>query len=162
MTTWSDIESEAPELASGGRQLLFQYDIGLAFLATVRPDGGPRLHPICVIEADGVLYAALVPSPKTRDLQRDGRFALHSFPPENVDDEFALTGIAVKVEDPARRADAQQHYRNPIAEHDLLFELQPQTALLARYRHRGDWPPTYSRWRAGRGVDHPVSGSVAA
>ena len=158
MATWAEFELEVPELAEAGRKLLYQFDIGLAFLATVRPNGGPRLHPVCVIVGAGGMFVALVPSPKQRDLERDQRFALHSFPPEAVDDEFVVTGRALRVDDPVRRAKVQANYRNPIAEHDTVFELDLETALLARYRHRGDWPPSYTRWRAGRGVDQPASG----
>jgi hypothetical protein len=161
MATWAEFEKQAPELADAGRQLLFQFGPGLAFVATLRGDGGPRLHPVRVILASGGLFLALIPSPKTADLARDPRFALHSYPPEDVDDEFALTGRAVRVDDKARREDVQAHYNVPIKEHDVVFELHIDSALAARYRHRGDWPPTYTRWRAGRGTDHPQSGSVA-
>ena len=39
-------------MVKGARELFYQYGIGLGFLATVRPDGGPRLHPICPIITD--------------------------------------------------------------------------------------------------------------
>lgn len=159
-STWAEFAAEAPELAEAGWALLSQFGLGLAFIATTRPDGGPRLHPICVIQGAGGLFVSLVPSPKLRDLERDPRFALHSYPPEQLDDEFAITGRVVRIDDMGRRAEVQQHYRNPINEHDTLLELFLESALLARYKHRGDWPPAYTRWRLGRGVDHPVSGSV--
>jgi hypothetical protein len=47
MARWADLENEAPAIAEKGHALLYQYGIGLAFLATIRGDGGPRLHPIC-------------------------------------------------------------------------------------------------------------------
>jgi len=50
---WEDLERQAPELAGHGRRLLYQFGLGLGFLATIRPDGGPRLHPFCPIVADG-------------------------------------------------------------------------------------------------------------
>ncbi len=82
----------APDLAESGRGLLYQYGIGLGSLATVRPDGGPRLHPFCPVIAEGGLFAFIVPSPKRADLLRDGRYAIHAFPPEDVDDEFLAMG----------------------------------------------------------------------
>src|SRR5688572_17751916 len=44
--TWSVFERERPDLAAVGSTLLYQFGMGLGFLATVRADGGPRLHPI--------------------------------------------------------------------------------------------------------------------
>ena len=140
--------------------MFYQYGPGLGFLATVRPDGGPRLHPVCPIVGNGGLYLALVPSRKSRDLLRDPRFALHAMLPEEVDDEFVVTGRAVEIDSPDGRADVQANDGNPIHAADTVFELLVETALLARYRHRGDWPPTYTRWRLGHGADAPVSETV--
>jgi hypothetical protein len=161
MARWSEFGTESPELAEAGRALFYQFGPGLGFLATVRPDGGPRLHPVCPIIGNGGLYLVLVPSPKTRDLLRDPRFALHAMQPEKVDDEFVVTGRAVSVDSPDARAAVQANYENPIHLADTVFELLIETALLARYRHRGDWPPTYTRWRQGRGADAPVSETVS-
>ncbi len=44
---WSQLESSDPELAEAGRRLLYQgSNTASAFLATVAPDGGPRVHPV--------------------------------------------------------------------------------------------------------------------
>ena len=94
MARWEGFASSAPELEEAGRGLLYQYGIGLGFLATVRPDGSPRLHPFCPVIAEGGLFGFIVPSPKRADLFRDGRYAIHAFPPEDVDDEFLLMGVA--------------------------------------------------------------------
>jgi hypothetical protein len=157
---WSEFGAENPELAEAGRALFYQYGTGLGFLATVRPDGGPRLHPVCPIIGDGGLYLVLVPSPKTRDLLANPRFALHAMPPENVDDEFVVTGRTVTVDSPDGRAAVQANFGNPVHDGDIVFELMVETALLARYRHRGDWPPAYTRWRLGHGSDAPISETV--
>ena len=45
--SWSDFANEAGPIAEAGIRLLHQFGIGLAFIATTRKDGGPRLHP-CV------------------------------------------------------------------------------------------------------------------
>jgi hypothetical protein len=47
MATWSEFEQADPTMAAAGRKLLYQFGIGLGYLATVRKDGGPRVHPIC-------------------------------------------------------------------------------------------------------------------
>jgi len=149
MTSWAAFERSAPELAAAGRQLFYQYGVGLAFLATVRPDGGPRLHPICVIAADGGLFAFLVPSLKRDDLERGGQYALHAMLPEAVDDEFYVTGVATRVDDPERTARVAAAYQNPVQPAEQLFEFSIERALLARYQFRGEWPPAYTRWQAG-------------
>ena len=46
MTTWKDFAASAPTLAQTSAALLNQFGVGLAFLATVRRDGAPRLHPV--------------------------------------------------------------------------------------------------------------------
>src|SRR5439155_5471266 len=95
---WSEFEAEAPELAESGKQLFTQFGVGLGFLATIRPDGAPRLHPMCPVFAEGGVFAFIVPGPKLLDLRRDARYAMHAFPPEEVDDEFCISGRATEIE----------------------------------------------------------------
>src|SRR5215470_6438545 len=52
--------------------------IGLGFLATVRADGSPRVHPVCPVISAAGLHVSVVAGPKQADLRRDGRYALHS------------------------------------------------------------------------------------
>src|SRR5215813_6521965 len=107
MVTWKEFAAAEPEMAEVGRTLLFQFGVGLAFLATVRGDGGPRLHPVCPVLSNDRLFVLITPdSPKRRDLLRDGRFALQSFPqPKPGSDEFYVTGKAEPVDDPAVRTE---------------------------------------------------------
>jgi hypothetical protein len=105
VASWAGFEAAAPALADEGKRLFYQFGVGPGFLATVRENGGPRLHPVCpVIAADG-LYVFVVPLPKHADLRRDGRYALHSYPLVEVDDEFCVTGRANEVEGPRVRAE---------------------------------------------------------
>ncbi len=49
----------------------------VAYLATVRKDGSPRVHPMTPIIGQGHLFVFMEPtSPKGHDLQRDGRYAI--------------------------------------------------------------------------------------
>lgn len=146
MATWANLEIAEPELAAEGRRLFCQFGIGLGFLATVRRDGGPRLHPICPIITAGGLYAFIVPSPKCDDLRRDGRYALHSYPPEDVDDEFYVTESAAEVANPDVRQSVAAAYENTVHDNHVLFTFDIDRCLHAKYRHRGDWPPTYTWW----------------
>ncbi len=146
MADWAMFAGKEPELARAARSLFYQYGVGLGFLATVRQDGGPRLHPICPIITDDGLYAFLIPSPKRRDLERDGRFALHAFPPSDVDDECYITGTARVVTDAGIRKTASDAYHHDPTQAETLFEFDMENCMLARYQHRGDWPPQYTVW----------------
>lgn len=146
MASWAEFEAAAPGLAEEGRRLFYQFGLGLGFLATVRADGGPRLHPVCPVIAAGGLYVFAVPSPKRGDLQRDGRYALHSYPPVDVDDEFCVTGRAAEVRDPSVLAGVADAYHDEGKEGWSLFALDIERCLHAKYRYRGDWPPTYTKW----------------
>lgn len=146
MASWAVFEAATPELAAEGKRLFYQYGVGLGFLATIRKDGGPRLHPICPIVADGGLYAFINPSPKCHDLRRDGRYALHAFTPEDVDDEFCVSGRATELTDTEVRARVAAAYHASVPPEHALFAFDVQRCLHAKYRHRGDWPPTYTKW----------------
>ena len=93
MARWQEFENAAPAMAAKGRALIYQHGAPLGYLATIRADGGPRIHPFCPVLAEGKLWAFILKtSPKCGDLLRDGRYALHAFPAEDVDDEFMARG----------------------------------------------------------------------
>ena len=99
MITWTEFERHQPALADAGRRQYYQFGIGLAFLATVRRDGGPRVHPVCPVLSPAGLHLLIKAGPKQQDLRRDGRYALHSeaCPPPRHDDGFAIIGRAGEV-----------------------------------------------------------------
>ena len=103
MAQWDEFSRLRPDLAQAGANLFYQFGPGLAFLATSRPDGGPRLHPMCPLLTSVALFAFIVPSPKREDLIRDGRYALHSFPADDNEDAFYITGRAKSVTDDETR-----------------------------------------------------------
>jgi hypothetical protein len=150
MASWGAFAAQNPSLADRGLALLYQYGPGLGYLATVRADGGPRVHPVCPFVAGEHLSVFVVShSPKCRDLLRDGRVAIHTFSAEDRDDEFCVTGTAHLVDDPAERAAALGAYHDPtVGEDHLLFRIDLDTAMYAAYEHRGQWPPAYTVWRA--------------
>ena len=139
-----------PDMAAYGRQLLYQFGPGLGYLATVRKDGGPRVHPFCPIIDAGELWAfVLTRSPKGRDLVRDGRYALHAFPKPDTDDEFYVTGTATVVDDAATRTSVRAATVANVGEpEETLFKLDMERALYAKYEMRPQWPPVYTTWRA--------------
>jgi hypothetical protein len=99
--TWKQFTELRPDLAAAGGAMIKPGDVGLGFLATVRPDGGPRVNPICPVLADDGLYGFLVVGPKLHDLRRDPRYALHTetVPPPDYDDAFSLKGDVRFVDD---------------------------------------------------------------
>jgi hypothetical protein len=159
MLTWKEFAAAQPGLAEAGRSLLYQHGVGLAFLGTVRPDGGPRVHPMCPLFHDGGLFAFIVPSPKQADLLRDERFAMHSFPCPDNEDAFYVTGAASLVDSGSVRAVVSELFvdeRRPFAmpapaPQDLLFSFKLATCLLTRTTGHGDLSPTHTVWRSDNG-----------
>lgn len=156
---WGEFAALRPDLAGAGRRLLYQYGVGLAFLATTRRDGGPRVHPMCPLLRGDELYAFIVPSPKRRDLHRDGRYALHSFPAEANEDAFSVTGRAVPVSDLettaalARQYGEERDLSEPPAELATweLFALDIESCLLTRTTGHGDPRPEHVTWHVPAG-----------
>jgi hypothetical protein len=158
MASWSELSAASPDLAARAQALLYQFGVGLGFLGTVDPGGAPRVHPLCPIVCDGELYLLVIPGPKCGDLERDGRFALHSFPCEDNEDAAYLTGRAVVVDhDPVRRATVEQQFLAeratiPIPSASLaeqtLFRLDVERCLVTTTTGHGDLAPQHEVWRA--------------
>jgi len=151
MKRWSEFAEEEPELARHGRALIYQHGVGLGYLATVRKDGAPRLHPVCPTLANGGLYLFILnKSPKLHDLLKDGRYALHTFPMPEGDDEFYVTGRVTPIDDAEVRRVVYEVYTATGAHtaDDTLFELSLDRVLFAKYAARPSWPPVYRKWHA--------------
>jgi hypothetical protein len=153
MVTWREFALAAPDLAEVGRGLLFQFKVGLAFLATVRRDGGPRLHPVCpVLSSDRLFVLITAESPKRQDLLRDGRYALQSFPqPKPGSDEFYVTGRALLVEDAAARAAILRDAKHMADASETAFELLLDRVMHTRWEHvlTPQMRSSHRVWRAG-------------
>jgi hypothetical protein len=141
LVSWSEFADAAPGMAERGYR---QLSIPLAYMATVRKDGSPRLHPLSPIFADGRLFVAIeATAPRRFDLQRDGRYSLHALPPMLGPDydefEFNVTGRARRVTDPATLsaiAGAERARGRPgPRETDWVFELDIQAALTTVWDH---------------------------
>jgi hypothetical protein len=154
MPSWGALPDD---LRTAGHGLLYQFGVGLAFLGTVRKDGGPRLHPMCPIVHGDDLYAFIEEGPKQRDLLRDPRFAMHGFPPAENEDAIYLTGTARLADDPAvlTAVDAAFWAERDVAgppddveRRPLLFAFDVETVLLTRTTGHGDWHPQHTVWHA--------------
>jgi Pyridoxamine 5'-phosphate oxidase len=157
MASWSQFSAASPGLAEAIRSLIEQYGPGLGYLATVRADGGPRVHPVSPVITEEGLFCFVLDSPKRRDLERDGRYALHSFPPEDTEDEAYLAGRARPVIDPAQVHRVATRVRAAPYVDWQLFEFTVEVAMVARHERaagagRGMAAasrPTVMLWRAG-------------
>ena len=104
--SWADLAAEAPHLEAFGRHRL---ERRIAYLATVRVDGSPRVHPVSPFIGGGCLAVYMEPtSLKAADLRRDARYALHCAVEDNEggEGEFYLTGRAEEITDAQRRVAA--------------------------------------------------------
>jgi hypothetical protein len=150
MVTWDQFAEASPELARAGNSQLFQYGVGLAFLATVRDDGAPRLHPVCPVLSSGRLYVLILPnSPKRRDLENYGRYALQAFPQGKPDsDEFYLAGEASLIEDSELHSAVLSDAKHHASPDEILFELKIDRAMHTRWEGFGtpDYHSVHSKW----------------
>jgi hypothetical protein len=146
VTTWAEFEAAAPALAARGRELLHRGDAGEALLATVRDDEPPRIHPINVAIVDGHLYAFILASAKLTDLERDGRYALHTHQDPAAPSEFAVRGRASLVTSASARSAAGAAWSFEVDDTYTLFEFSISSALLGERPTADDWPPRYTRW----------------
>jgi hypothetical protein len=147
--TWADLESEAPEIAESGRRLLPE----VSFLATVDAAGRPRLHPFCPAVAGGRLWAFVMEeSPKRRDLDRSGWFAIHALPGPR-DEQFYVAGRAARCRDAdARLAALAAMPYDDADERHLLYEFSPDRALWTTWENfqQPGMRPIHRAWRASR------------
>ncbi len=131
--SWRALEQADAELARQGAE---RFETGVAYLATIRKDGSPRVHPVTPIVEQGRLFLFMEPtSPKGHDLRRDGRYAMHPVVggPEGEGGEFLIFGRAQPVEDPATRELATELSSYAPEDQYVLFELGVESALLTTY-----------------------------
>jgi hypothetical protein len=92
---WSELEAAQPGLAELGRERLLVP--GVVLVATVRPDGTPRLSPVEPFAMDGDLWLSMLwQSAKAADLLRDPRILVHSVVTgrDGAEGEFKVRGTA--------------------------------------------------------------------
>lgn len=144
MTTWKEFAQQAPELAAFGKT---RFGSEVAYLGTLRPDGGPRVHPVTPIIGEQLFLFMEPTSPKGNDLRRDGRYTLHC----SVEDsgggngEFYVRGRAMFTDDPVMREQAVQASSYAPAEQYILFVLTVEFAFMNVY---GEGNGGTKRWTA--------------
>ena len=144
MAAWVEFEHAEPELAAFGRERMRGR---IVYQATLRVDGGPRLHPVSPWIAAGLLCVSFRDtSPKMREVARDARYALHTAQPweDHGGDfgEFMVRGSLVSIAEshpavvarPGRPPYGLVHYACSIDE-----------AVVTEYSD--DEMPAYRRWK---------------
>lgn len=148
MSTWAEFAASAPELAAFGARRM---ERRICYLATVRSNNTPRVHPVSPFIGGERLLLYMEPtSPKAADLRQNNSYAVHC----GVEDgeggggEFAIRGTAEEIDDPSIRAAAFQSASNAglhPRERYVLFELKVLDAMSTVY---DDDTPRRVKWKA--------------
>jgi hypothetical protein len=132
MATWEEFSRQAADMAAFGQA---RFQSGVAYLGTLRADGGPRVHPVTPILGEELFLFMEPTSPKGKDLQRDPRYTLHCA----VEDasggggEFYVRGQARLSDDPSLRARAAQASSYTPQDRYILFVLSVEFAFTNHY-----------------------------
>jgi hypothetical protein len=147
---WSEVEAEAPELATRAKAL-FDAHVHKT-LATLRKDGSPRISGVEVTFADGDLWTgSMGRAVKALDLRRDPRFALHSgsVDPPGWTGDAKVAGVAEEVTDPGRKAAVVGDGAPADSSH--VFRLDVTELVVVRLGEPADHI-VVEAWHAGQGI----------
>ncbi len=148
MTTWQEFSEAAPDLAAGVRARLEANKHHV--LATLRKDGTPRVSGTEVqFRGPDLMCGSMWGAVKAKDLQRDGRFALHANPGDGsmAGGDAKVTGVAVEVLDQAELTAFADSEEPPGPFH--LFRLGLTEVVLTSLHPDGD-RLVIETWRPGR------------
>jgi hypothetical protein len=99
VATWAEFANAEPDLAAFARERM---ERRIVYQATLRLDGGPRVHPVSPWIAAGLMCVSFRDtSPKMREVERDARYALHTAQPwdDHAGDygEFMARGLLERI-----------------------------------------------------------------
>ncbi len=145
MTSWKEFAQQAAELAAFGEK---RFKSGVAYLGTIREDGGPRVHPVTPIIGDHLFLFMEPTSPKGKDLTRDPRYTLHCAVEDSSGGagEFYVRGNGTLVTDPAIRQQAIAASSYKPADRYILFQFTIEFAFMNIYTTEGK--PNVQRWQS--------------
>jgi hypothetical protein len=144
MLSWGEFAAIQPEMARFGEERV-RYKV--MYLATVKSDGYPRVHPFTPFIGSGHLFAFMEPaSPKGKDLQRTGKYSMHSLVTDmnGTNGEFQINGIAFLSQDPAIREIAVKAAPYRLNDRYIVFEFKIGSCLTNYYSDSG---PNVKRWK---------------
>ena len=145
MTSWKTFAEQAPEIAAFGEA---RFRSGVAYLGTIRSDGGPRVHPVTPIVGEYLFLFMEPTSPKGKDLERDGRYTLHCSVADSSggSGEFYVRGRGTLITDPAQREQVVKVSSYVPQEHYIAFVFTVEFAFMNQYI---DGKATPRRWQGG-------------
>lgn len=140
MATWQHFAQAEPEMSALGLRLLEQHH--LAYIATVRRDGSPRLHPVAPFIAAGEFVVATPrTSPKAGDQLRDPRVVIHLLPGKD-DDEFMMRCRARPMTGTPERARVREEGPHFVKDDDHYFAYDLREVMAPHWVNVGQ-PGTY-------------------
>ncbi len=143
--SWGELQQASPDIAEFGRQRL---DGKVAYLATVRGDGHPRIHPVTAFLSDTRCFIFAEPdSSKVRDFSVNPQFHLHCAMSDSSGSsgEFQIRGTAHAMETEAHRVEAEENCPFRPSTRSILYELKLLEVVATSYR---GGRPDRRRWKA--------------
>lgn len=143
MTSWKEFEQQDPDLAAFGKA---RFQSGVAYIGTLRPDGGPRVHPCTPIIGEQLFLFMEPTSPKGKDLLRDSRYTLHCAVEDSSggNGEFYVRGHGTLTNDPHLREQAVKASSYKPVDRYILFVFTVEFAFINQYI---DGNPNVKRWQ---------------
>jgi hypothetical protein len=148
VATWAEFANAEPDLAAFAWERMKGR---IVYQATLRLDGGPRVHPVSPWLAAGLLCVSFRDtSPKIREVARDARYALHTAQPwedhAGEHGEFMARGSL----EPISPFHAAVAARPGQTSYELIhYACSIDEAVATEYSH--DEMPVYRRWKPSSG-----------
>ncbi len=148
MATWAEFANAEPDLAAFARE---RVEGRIVYQATLRLDGGPRVHPVSPWLGAGLLCVSFRDtSPKMREVARDARYALHTAQPweDHAGDygEFMARGWLEQIS-PSHPAVTARPGQTPYGL--VHYACSIEEAVSTEYSD--DEMPVYRRWKPSSG-----------
>ena len=151
MATWSEFAAAAPALAERVKERFDAHKHKT--MATIRKDGGPRISGTECQFQDGELFiGSMWQAVKALDLQRDGRFAIHSATvdpeaPGWAEAKIAGTAHEVVDEEEVKRRNGEAGANGP--SHSFRLDITEASAV---YLNEAKTKLIIEVWTPDRGV----------
>ena len=142
MYSWGELQLASPDIAEFGRRRL---DGKVAYLASVKANGAPRVHPVTAFLSETRCFIFADPnSSKVRDFSQNPGFHLHCAMSDSSGSsgEFQMAGKVVVTQESRAEAEANCPFRP--SSRSILYELKLSEAIATSYR---GGRPDRRRWR---------------
>jgi hypothetical protein len=148
VATWAEFAKAEPDLAAFAWERM---EGRIVYQATLRLDGGPRVHPVSPWLGAGLLCVSFRDtSPKMREVARDARYALHTAQPweDHAGDhgEFMGRGWLEQIP-PSHPAVTARPGRTPYGLVHYACSIEEAVAT----EYSDDEMPVYRRWKPSVG-----------